>query len=413
MKLKRAIALLLGFCGVLSVLTACDNEPATTNDTPSTHTHSWNDGEITTPATATQDGVKTFTCNGCGQTKTESVAYTPDNTVTEQEWAIAMAMQFDNYTMSQEMVWQGVTQSIVTAVCGDLIYHDGEQELYLQKVGDKYYEYINENDEWHKYSTTESYYNAYADANLEAGFVYSDFTYNEQTQAYECATASVQNITNATLQFEDKKLVSAIFEMSGVQASVEIVYGNTQVTLPQVVPVKTIKNDEILSSAFAAALNPQAERTVYLSMVDSETQQERLMWEVRVTENLVYTNMSYYEQVYEKTGDGEIYEYMKQSGASWTKTHRTGASYRPWEYLVNSAVTMGGHGEYAVAATSLSNTVFNATEKCYMYTVDDYDYQAYFIDGALVKLEVFSSGAKWLVFTYDYEVEEIEIPQVQ
>ena len=412
MKLKKITALVLGLLGAIA-LTACDNEPATTDDTPSTHTHSWNDGEITTPATATQDGVKTFTCNGCGQTKTESVAYTPDNTVTEQEWAIAMAMQFDNYTMSQEMVWQGVTQSIVTAVYGDLIYHDGEQELYLQKVGDRYYEYVKENDEWHKYPTTETYYNAYADANLEAGFVYADFTYNEQTQVYECATASVQNITNATLKFEDKKLVSAIFEMSGVQASVEIEYGNTQVALPQVVPVKTIKNDEMLSSAFAAALDIQAERTIYLAMCNSETNEEKLMYEVRVTENLVYMVTPELELVYQKTDDGEIYDYRKNVGESWTKEHRTGASYRPWEYLVNSAVTMQGVGEYAVGTASLSNTVFNATEKCYMYTVGDYDYQAYFMDGALVKLEVFSGGVKWLVFTYDYEVEEIEIPQVQ
>ena len=33
--------------------------------------HAWNDGEVTTPATATKDGVKTFTCTRCGATKTE------------------------------------------------------------------------------------------------------------------------------------------------------------------------------------------------------------------------------------------------------------------------------------------------------------------------------------------------------
>ena len=35
--------------------------------------HSWNSGEITTPATETTDGVKTYTCSVCGATKTESI----------------------------------------------------------------------------------------------------------------------------------------------------------------------------------------------------------------------------------------------------------------------------------------------------------------------------------------------------
>ncbi|MGN0961928.1 MAG: hypothetical protein ACI4PF_07035 [Christensenellales bacterium] len=37
--------------------------------------HSWNAGVITTEATFEQDGVKTYTCSVCGETRTESVAY--------------------------------------------------------------------------------------------------------------------------------------------------------------------------------------------------------------------------------------------------------------------------------------------------------------------------------------------------
>ena len=36
--------------------------------------HTWDNGEITTPATCTEDGVKTYTCTVCGETRTESVA---------------------------------------------------------------------------------------------------------------------------------------------------------------------------------------------------------------------------------------------------------------------------------------------------------------------------------------------------
>lgn len=39
--------------------------------------HTWNDGVITTPATAEKDGVRTYTCTVCGATKTESVEYVP------------------------------------------------------------------------------------------------------------------------------------------------------------------------------------------------------------------------------------------------------------------------------------------------------------------------------------------------
>ena len=41
--------------------------------TPPAHTHTWDNGVVTTPATCTGAGVKTFTCS-CGATKTETIA---------------------------------------------------------------------------------------------------------------------------------------------------------------------------------------------------------------------------------------------------------------------------------------------------------------------------------------------------
>jgi hypothetical protein len=35
--------------------------------------HTWNDGEVTTAATCTTDGVKTYSCTACGETKTETI----------------------------------------------------------------------------------------------------------------------------------------------------------------------------------------------------------------------------------------------------------------------------------------------------------------------------------------------------
>ena len=50
---------------------------------PKTDKHSWNEGEITTPPTCTEAGVKTFTCSVCGETKTESVA--PEHSLAKTE----------------------------------------------------------------------------------------------------------------------------------------------------------------------------------------------------------------------------------------------------------------------------------------------------------------------------------------
>ncbi len=44
-----------------------------------TETHTWNNGETTTPASHVQEGVKTYTCIVCGETKTESIPKTTDH----------------------------------------------------------------------------------------------------------------------------------------------------------------------------------------------------------------------------------------------------------------------------------------------------------------------------------------------
>ncbi len=55
---------------------ACGKEDCTEASERAKHT--FDDGKITTEATAEADGVKTFTCTVCGQTKTESVKYVPE-----------------------------------------------------------------------------------------------------------------------------------------------------------------------------------------------------------------------------------------------------------------------------------------------------------------------------------------------
>lgn len=45
----------------------------TAGDDAQTEPHAWDSGEVTTPATCTEQGVRTYTCTACGATKTEDV----------------------------------------------------------------------------------------------------------------------------------------------------------------------------------------------------------------------------------------------------------------------------------------------------------------------------------------------------
>lgn len=59
--------------------------------------HAWNDGEITTPATCTIEGIKTYTCTSCGTTKTEAIAATGHG-ATEIRNKKAATMTSEGYT---------------------------------------------------------------------------------------------------------------------------------------------------------------------------------------------------------------------------------------------------------------------------------------------------------------------------
>lgn len=48
-----------------------------------TPSHSWNSGKVTTKATCSKTGVKTYTCSVCGNTKTEKIAKTAHNYTTK------------------------------------------------------------------------------------------------------------------------------------------------------------------------------------------------------------------------------------------------------------------------------------------------------------------------------------------
>lgn len=62
---------------------SADNHTAQRSTSARTHTCSWDGGAVTGQPTCHSTGVKTYTCTGCGKTKTESVVKTSHNYVTE------------------------------------------------------------------------------------------------------------------------------------------------------------------------------------------------------------------------------------------------------------------------------------------------------------------------------------------
>ena len=62
--MKKILVVLLLVAVLIGSFVSCKEEPA--------HEHTWDEGTVTTPATCTDPGVKTYTCE-CGETKTEPI----------------------------------------------------------------------------------------------------------------------------------------------------------------------------------------------------------------------------------------------------------------------------------------------------------------------------------------------------
>ena len=77
--------------------------------------HSWNEGTIVKQATCTEDGIKTFTCNVCGKTKTETINATghdySGDWVTDENYHWHTCSHGDSTTTKEPHTWDGGTQT--------------------------------------------------------------------------------------------------------------------------------------------------------------------------------------------------------------------------------------------------------------------------------------------------------------
>lgn len=176
--------------------------------------HQWDDGTVTLAATQETDGVKTFTCKLCSETKTESVAFAG---LTEAEWNVALA----------DAVFENFVYSEVSSVTGSGITVDTDVTYKLTA-----------DNAWVKFTAAgqsqESYVPDLASVNtlrdqlvdsIEAITPYDGYVYDAATKTYkatkpiriEALDASTEDIT---LTFTDGKLTKIVYVITFTEGDI-------------------------------------------------------------------------------------------------------------------------------------------------------------------------------------------------
>lgn len=247
----------------------CENEDCL--EVSSKAEHSWNEGSITTEATAEADGEKNYTCTVCGQTKTEPITYTPPthepiSTVSSEQWEEAMDLVLSktNCTMTMEVASGNSSTASTISFDGDKMYLRGDlysysySVAYAVKENDGYigYRWNSGFTEWFKQSlTAEEYEQEFGcitprlqlNALFPNSFSFDDAAYNEASRSYYIEEISWFDedgrivAEDIEIKFEDGKLASItakIFswretELIGTgDFSFVLQYGKTNIVLP-------------------------------------------------------------------------------------------------------------------------------------------------------------------------------------
>ena len=176
--------------------------------------HTWNEGEITTPATQEADGEKTFTCTVCGQNKTEKVVFTG---LSEKEWNAAfISSVFRNFTYTETASTSG---SGVTVNTETIYKFTNDKAWYKMTVGQNAQE--DSTDNLNDINTAR---NQLVDS-IKDMTPYDSFEYDAETKTYKATkpikVASLNASTSdITLKFDGEKLVEIKYEISFKQSGI-------------------------------------------------------------------------------------------------------------------------------------------------------------------------------------------------
>ena len=114
---------------------ACLNCGETKTETIAAAGHKWDEGEITTAATCTEDGVMIFTCSNCNETKTETIP--AGHVIVDGVCTVCGELIYTEgleYRLSNDKTYYIVT-GIGTA-SGDIIIPDTHEGLSVKEIGD-------------------------------------------------------------------------------------------------------------------------------------------------------------------------------------------------------------------------------------------------------------------------------------
>lgn len=182
--------------------------------------HTWNEGEITTTATQEADGVKTYTCTVCGQTKEEAVAFTG---MTEAEWNAALdASVFENFTYTETAMT--ATSGVEFTAITTQKYAENAVYMSVEMAGQK---------EEVSYTSQDEIV-ALREGMIDSIYSilhFADYEYDAETKTYqmtgEVTLEGVGDLDTASLKFEDGKLVELTYSCKVSESGVELTVNST------------------------------------------------------------------------------------------------------------------------------------------------------------------------------------------
>lgn len=230
--MKKIVSILLVLCmsiSVIAMLSSCNK-----------HEHTWDEGKITTPATANADGVKTYTCTECGETKTEAIKFV--TTITKDQWVANLNSK--NWTYSgdngnNQIMTMKITENAMQATITSAT--EETANYYVTIKDGQCYSVVKLENEYYGMPTVaeESFINSsLAKIMLEEtdaaaiGAYYDRLTYDQTKKAY-ILNDEEHDIENAEFYFENGILVKVVTDGDAVMISN---IGTTTVTVPEFTP---------------------------------------------------------------------------------------------------------------------------------------------------------------------------------
>lgn len=183
--------------------------------------HTWDEGKITTAATQEADGVKTFTCTVCAQTKTEAVAFTG---FSESEWNAAFdSSVFENFAYTEA----GTTNGNGVSVNTETIYKFTKETAWVKMT------VAGQSEEMFAPNTASA--NELREqliASIKSLTAFKDYEYDAATKTYKAnknieIAALEASTSDITLTFAGNKLVEIKYAISFNQMGISFTATST------------------------------------------------------------------------------------------------------------------------------------------------------------------------------------------